>query len=106
MLGQYYLTLSEAVEEHGLDLRQRRKRYIMHKGKAPIDYTGPKQAEREYNLARDFIQLCIERHRNTPWEVLAKRMERKIFPWRASFKDWPKGGGGGGGSPSPPSLAF
>ncbi len=107
MLGQYYMALSAAVQEHGLNLRQRKKRYLVRKGKAPVDYKGPKQAEREYNLAKDFIQICIERHKNTPWEVLAKRMKRKIFPWRVVFKDLPPPStGGGGGGPNPPSLAF
>jgi hypothetical protein len=90
MLGQYYMTLSDSAKKHGHNLRERKKRYIMHQGEIPSDYKGPEQAETEYRQAQDFIQLCIDKHQGTPWEILAKRMKRKIFPWKATFKDWPE----------------
>ncbi len=95
MLGQYHLTLRNSAKKHGYGLRERKKRYIMRRGKIPVDYKGPEQAEKEYHQAQQFIQLCIDKHQGTPWGILAKRMKRKIFPWKATFKDWRK--------PTPPT---
>lgn len=104
MLGQYYSTLSQAQNEYGSNLRGRKKRIIMHRGKAPKDYKGPKQAKQEHDLAQAQITLLIDKHKGTPWEVLAKRMKGHIHPWRASLQDWPKPRPPG--APRPPSLSF
>ncbi|MFW6457714.1 MAG: vWA domain-containing protein [Planctomycetota bacterium] len=102
MLGEYYLTLSEAAKEHSgaiKNLKQKDKRIIMRRGKAPDDYKGPQQAKKERSLAKEFIETTIDKHNDTPWGVLSKRMNKNIFPWKAKLEDKPTWD-------SRPSLAF
>lgn len=90
MLGQYYSVLREARSDFGNALRQRKKRILMRRGKAPEDYMGPERARRERELAATQISLIIDKHSETPWAVLAKRMQKHLHPWTASLADWPE----------------
>ncbi|MFW6044534.1 MAG: hypothetical protein ACOCR1_02205 [Planctomycetota bacterium] len=95
MLGQYYASLDKARKEHGGNLKRREKRYVMNRGKAPDDYEGPEKAKRERDLAREHLDMVIEKHSDTPWEILAEKMKKNIRPWRAKFADLPEKGTGG-----------
>ena len=101
MLGQYYAAVSSERAQYGGNLRERKKRIIVRRGKAPDDYHGPRQAKQEHDLAKQFIQLVAERHKGTPWEVLAKRMQKNLYPWKTTLEDYPPKA-----PPQPPSLSF
>jgi hypothetical protein len=102
MLGQYHEVLKRTWNKQGRFVPDG-KRYVMRRGTAPEDFVGPKAAKEEYDLARQRIQLVIDRHRGTPWETLAKRVQDDIFPWRCSFEDIPKRPPP---PPNPPALSF
>ena len=101
MLGQYYAKLAQSRDNFGGNLRQREKRIIVHRGKVPDDYAGATEAKKEYDLARQYIELVKEKHKGTPWAVLAERMQRNLFPWKTTLRDYPQPG-----PPQPPSLSF
>ncbi|MFP4026555.1 MAG: vWA domain-containing protein [Candidatus Brocadiia bacterium] len=102
MLGQYHDVVEQTWEKHNRAEIPKGKRLVVHRGKAPSDYVGPQQAKVEFNTAKQYIQLVIDNHRDTPWETAAKRMKKHLFPWRCTLRKIPKHKG----RPSPPSLQF
>ncbi|MFP4028094.1 MAG: vWA domain-containing protein [Candidatus Brocadiia bacterium] len=99
MLGQYHEALKAGWESSDKVIPEKH-RGVMHHGKIPSDYVGPRQAKREYSEALQHIDLVIERHKDTPWETAAVRLKNHIYPWRFSIEKKPES------QPSPPSLAF
>jgi hypothetical protein len=104
MLGQYYATLQKAQKRYGSNLRGRKKRIIVQRGKAPEDYEGPKEAKQEHDVAQQYIKLVMEQHKGTPWEELAQRMKRHVHPWKAVLRDYPEPHPPG--HKGPPALQF
>jgi hypothetical protein len=106
MLGQYYGALLQTYQKAGRIVPPG-KRYVFGRGKAPDDYVGPKEAKEEYDMAHYYIQKVLDRHKGTPWEVLAVRIRADIYPWKCSIVDLPAPPPPGyTAPPSPPSLAF
>jgi hypothetical protein len=101
MLGQYHATLSKARNDYGGNLRQREKRIIVRRGEVPQDYEGGMNAKKEHDIALQYIELVKEKHKGTPWEVLAARMQKNVYPWTTTLEDYPAPSG-----PRPPSLSF
>jgi len=88
MLGQYNEVLRRGWHELGGKV-SKDKRLLMVRGRAPQDFVGPDEARREYDAARQYIQLAIERHKGTPWAEIAQRLHRALYPWRCMLADVP-----------------
>jgi len=101
MLGQYHEVLKRTWEQNRRVVPPK-KRYIVTRGKVPTDYVGGAHAKAEYDLALEYIELVIAKHKDTPWEKAALRMKQHLFPWQCRVVDIPKPSG----QPSPPGLAF
>ena len=120
MLGQYAEVLSTHWQQHDRDytlqsLFSREKlegaadeepgtRYYisLREGSAPEDFVGPREARDEYDEAKEYAQIIIEEHSDTPWELLAERIKNNLHPWTPS----PGLRSRGRGCPSPPQLAL
>jgi hypothetical protein len=88
MLGQYHEVIRHEWERQGKKLPEG-KRFVVQRGRAPDDLVGPDAAKQEYDIALQYIQLAMERHKGTPWEVLAKRLQEGICPWKCVVADLP-----------------
>jgi len=94
MLGQYHEVIRREWERQGKKLPEG-KRFVVQRGKVPDDFVapdgfvGPDAAKQEYDAALQYIQVVIERHKGTPWEVLAKRLQEGICPWKCVVADLP-----------------
>ena len=99
MLGQYHAALGRFWHQAGGKI-PKGQRIVVHRGKIPQDYVGGAAAKKEYDYAREAIQMVIDNHAETPWEVAARAMLRGLNPWRVSFDKVPEH------VPQPPSLAF
>jgi hypothetical protein len=115
MLGQYHAVLKRAWVKQGRTVPQPPRdhekythaRLLVRRGRAPEDFMGPEQAKREYDQARQRIQLVIDRHKNTPWAILGRRMKRGLYPWTCTYqKIKRRKRKKNTGQPSPPSLSF
>ena len=100
MLGQYHARLRSEWTKHGRALPVN-KRVLVTRGKAPADYMGAREAKAEHDLAMQYIERVINKHKGTPWEVAARRLKGSVFPWRCVVADLP-----GPQPPQPPRLAF
>ena len=100
MLGQYNERLRTTWLRNGRTMPVG-KRVLMVRGKVPDDYMGPAQAKHEYDLAVQYTERVINKHKGTPWETAAQRIKGSVFPWQCQVADLP-----GPGGPQPPQLAF
>jgi len=91
MLGQYHEALRQEWTKHGKQVPPK-KRYVIGKGKAPSDFIGGAPAKAEFDMAAQYIESLIARHKGTPWETMGKRLQKGRYPWKCSFTDVPKPG--------------
>ena len=103
MLGQYHEVMRRTWERQGRQLPPG-KRFILSRGKVPDDYVGPKQAKEEYDQALQYIERVLNKHKDTPWAVVAGGLKNNVYPWKCELADIPKPPVGGG--PAPPSMSF
>ncbi|MBS3764586.1 MAG: hypothetical protein KGZ25_14910, partial [Planctomycetes bacterium] len=88
MLGQYHDVLLNKWETMGEKL-PRGKRVLIVGSKRSRDFVGPQVAHRQFEKAKSAITLLIENHENTPWEVVGKRLQRALHPWRCVIDNIP-----------------
>jgi len=101
MLGQYHDALKQTFGQNDHAVPEGR-RYVLVRGKAPDDFVGLQAARDEYDRALRYIDIVVEKHRDTPWDLAAQRLRYNVFPWKCDVIDLPKPDC----RPAPPPVPF